>query len=29
MAAQLREIKIRKDALAKLTPEEKKILGVK
>lgn len=29
MAAQLREIKIRKDALAKLTPEEKKILGIK
>lgn len=29
MAEQLREIKIRKEALAKLTPEEKKILGVK
>ena len=29
MAEQLREIKIRKDALAKLTPEEKKVLGIK
>ena len=29
MAEQLKEIKIRKDALAKLTPEEKKILGIK
>lgn len=29
VAKELREIKIRKDALAKLTPEERKILGVK
>ena len=29
MAEQLREIKLRKEALAKLTPEEKKVLGIK
>lgn len=29
MAEQLREIKVRKDALAKLTDEEKKVLGIK